>query len=368
MYTNSVVWEYVDLEGDTLYSAQRLPNGNTLIAKKKKVFEINPSGQIVWERNGKGLGYIGVDFYDAQRLPNGDTLVAGSGSTASSGAYNPLGVILQLNHAGEVVWSYESKPQVAFTFAFQEADRLPNGNTLMSSGNGYGGAFVLEVTQSGNVVFLHYPVDDKYGYADIVHDADRLPNGNTLISAQDCPLNEPCASYVREVSPAGATVWEHPISDAYPDVTSEDAERMPNQMTFIAEFDPNVHQYGSRIIMIDLGGNIQWEYHLAFPRSIDAIPPMHLTAKGGTKRIALDWDDYAISGQYVYRIYRATTSGGPYTEIGSTLESHFNDGTVTVGIPYYYVVTIAEPGLESPYSNEASATAGLGWKPAPGAD
>lgn len=67
-----------------------------------------------------------------------------------------------------------------------------------------------------------------------------------------------------------------------------------------------------------------------------------------------------------YKYYRASTSGGPYTLINSspTLATNYVDATASmvVGTKFFYVVTSYLPstGLESAYSNEASAVIPLG--------
>jgi fibronectin type 3 domain-containing protein len=60
-----------------------------------------------------------------------------------------------------------------------------------------------------------------------------------------------------------------------------------------------------------------------------------------------------------YNIYRATTSGGAYTKVSSTLLTvlSYADGTVTSGKTYYYVVTaVGLTGAESAHSTQVSAT------------
>ena len=58
-----------------------------------------------------------------------------------------------------------------------------------------------------------------------------------------------------------------------------------------------------------------------------------------------------------YEVYRSTTSGSGYANIGSTDASttSYIDNTVTNGVTYYYVVKAVFDEGESPYSNEASA-------------
>jgi hypothetical protein len=59
-----------------------------------------------------------------------------------------------------------------------------------------------------------------------------------------------------------------------------------------------------------------------------------------------------------YNIYRGATSGGPYTQINSGLDSGttYTDNSVTGGQTYYYVTTAVDSNnQQSAYSNETSA-------------
>jgi len=86
-----------------------------------------------------------------------------------------------------------------------------------------------------------------------------------------------------------------------------------------------------------------------------ASAPAGLTATvPGNNAISLSWT--AVSGATEYRIYRSTTSGGPYTQIGTATTTSYLDTAVNGGITYYYVVT-AYTTCESPYSSEVWATA-----------
>jgi hypothetical protein len=59
-----------------------------------------------------------------------------------------------------------------------------------------------------------------------------------------------------------------------------------------------------------------------------------------------------------YNVYRGTTSGGPYSQINSSLDgtTAFTDNTVTSGLTYYYVATAVDSSSnESGYSNQTQA-------------
>jgi endonuclease I len=87
--------------------------------------------------------------------------------------------------------------------------------------------------------------------------------------------------------------------------------------------------------------------------------PTNLAATGSNGLVDLDWDDNGEGDLAGYYVYRATTSGGPYTSVNGALlgSSDYSDTTVTNGTTYYYVVTAVDTSSnESADSNEASAT------------
>ena len=82
--------------------------------------------------------------------------------------------------------------------------------------------------------------------------------------------------------------------------------------------------------------------------------PTGLTATAASQtQINLSWS--AVSGATEYRIYRSTTSGGPYTQVGTSTTTSFSNTGLTCNTTYYYVVR-AFSGCESANSNQASAT------------
>jgi hypothetical protein len=76
-----------------------------------------------------------------------------------------------------------------------------------------------------------------------------------------------------------------------------------------------------------------------------------------TRAVALSWtrSTSTVAG---YFVYSSQVSGGPYTKLTATTVSlpSFTDSSVQNGKTYYYVVTAVDAsGLESNYSNQASA-------------
>jgi len=70
-------------------------------------------------------------------------------------------------------------------------------------------------------------------------------------------------------------------------------------------------------------------------------------------QINLSWS--AVSGASSYNVYRSTSSGGPYTSVGSSATTSFSNTGLAGSTTYYYVVT-AVGGCESGNSAQASAT------------
>jgi hypothetical protein len=70
--------------------------------------------------------------------------------------------------------------------------------------------------------------------------------------------------------------------------------------------------------------------------------------------VALTWS--ASSGATSYHVKRATTSGGPYTQIGAPTSASYTDSSLTNGTTYYYVVSALDAAGESANSAQLTAT------------
>jgi len=89
-----IVWEYAD-SLSWPRDADRLTNGNILIndSNNYRIIEVTTNGQIVWEHTFTGISY------DSNRLPSGNTLFDSGQS------------LYEVNPSGEVVWSYPSSSE-----------------------------------------------------------------------------------------------------------------------------------------------------------------------------------------------------------------------------------------------------------------
>jgi fibronectin type 3 domain-containing protein len=94
----------------------------------------------------------------------------------------------------------------------------------------------------------------------------------------------------------------------------------------------------------------------AMPVAPPAAPstPTALSASPGNTQVSLTWS--ASSGAAGYHVKRATTSGGPYTQVGAPTATSYIDTSLTNGTTYYYVVSAVYSSAESPDSAQVSAT------------
>jgi hypothetical protein len=74
--TGKPLWSYSMPPGASAWSAERLENGNTLIAGSKLVREVNSAGTTVWEFTPADVPeYLFNSIQISKRLPNGNTLI-----------------------------------------------------------------------------------------------------------------------------------------------------------------------------------------------------------------------------------------------------------------------------------------------------
>jgi hypothetical protein len=136
---------------------RKLATGNYLVAHESDgtVREYDPSGKVVWEceiplfgktpKGGHGPEGFGNAVFSAIRLPNGNTLIGGGNGHC----------VLEVSPKQEIVWKVEQHDLPGITMAWvTRVERLPNGNTMI--GNCHAGADnpqFIEVTLDKKVVW-----------------------------------------------------------------------------------------------------------------------------------------------------------------------------------------------------------------------
>jgi hypothetical protein len=91
------------------------------------------------------------------------------------------------------------------------------------------------------------------------------------------------------------------------------------------------------------------------PSASATIPavPTGLAATSGNDLVDLNWSP--STGATGYHVKRATTSGGPYTQVATPTSSSDTDASVTNGATYYYVVSALNSAGESANSAQVIA-------------
>jgi len=83
--------------------------------------------------------------------------------------------------------------------------------------------------------------------------------------------------------------------------------------------------------------------------------PTGLSATASSAQVSLGWT--VSSGATSYRVFRSTTSGSGYTQIGTpTPTTSYTDSGLINGTTYYYVVKASNSNGDSAYSSQVSAT------------
>ncbi len=138
--------------------ARKIANGHYLVAHEADGFvrEYDEAGKIVWEyevplfgkerKGGHGPEAFGNSLFSATRLANGNTLI-GTGNGHS---------VLEVTPAKEIIWKVEQNDLPGITLAWVTCvQRLPNGNTMI--GNCHAGPEnpqFIEVTKDKKVVWM----------------------------------------------------------------------------------------------------------------------------------------------------------------------------------------------------------------------
>ncbi len=162
-----IVWtwhayEHLDLETDIITPQDQhhewthgntvgeLSDGNVVLSFRNistVVIVDRKTGEIIWKLGGDVL----AQQHFPNELPNGNILIFDNGAHRRHTALNFSRVIEVNRQTKEIVWEYtDNPPHNFFSPYISGAQRLPNGNTLITEGN-FGRLF--EVTTEGEVVW-----------------------------------------------------------------------------------------------------------------------------------------------------------------------------------------------------------------------
>lgn len=248
-----IVWEYPLPQEQKQYTnpgwdVELLPNGNILtLLPRYGVLEINRDKQVVWK-------YLDAKIsHDADRLPDGNTLIA-------YGAYDTAAdpQVKEVDASGKRVWSWYAK-DIFFGGNYSSisdegwthtnaVSRLENGNTLVSLRNF---DFIAEVNHDGKLV---RKIGE--GLLEAQHDPLVLPNGNILLANHARP------NQILELDTTGAVIWRFPVPDRA-SMPVRDANRLANGNTLITEAD--------RIVEVTPAKEVVWEFRLTTEPFTDKV-------------------------------------------------------------------------------------------------
>jgi len=202
-----VAWEFHDRTSKgEISDAVLLSNGNVLFAHQFGVTLIDRDKKVLWHYDAPE----GTEVHTAQPIGKERVLYVQNGDPAKVVVVN----IATGKTEREFVVPVKNPKSVHGHFRHA---RLTDAGTLLLAHMDMGK--VVEYDSTGKELWSHTP-----GIA--TWSAERLKNGNTLIAG---------AKMVREVSPAGATVWEFSPADV-PDYlfnSMQIATRLPNGNTLV---------------------------------------------------------------------------------------------------------------------------------------
>jgi len=155
-----LLWEH---PAPNCYDVQVLPNGNILFTYKRQgkdygVKEVTPGKKTVWEYQASG------EVFSARRLPNGNTLVAECTNAK----------LIEVSPDGSVVKSFDLKSKNKGHGTMRMVRVTKKGTYLVGQ---VGDRAVREYDADGRLIWECAVPGPAYG-------AIRLPNGSTLVSCQ----------------------------------------------------------------------------------------------------------------------------------------------------------------------------------------
>lgn len=315
------------------------------------------SGLALWLQAGTGVTRNGQNYVSAWADP-----LSGISAGQSTAANQPLWVDHALN--GQPVLRFDGTRTMLATAAAVD---------LMGSGTDFSVFAVVRpgYTQSATSYILDY---------------DRTNNGFQLWQPYQYPTNQFHLSWYGGYGTNGTGAWQGPVPTnlsgnvpvAYGCIKSGGAQTVYQNGAVVGTAAvPSAMVKAPHVLGV--GGEVSWlpyvfngdiaeilVYNQALSsadlQSLNAylnqkyFTPVNLQAAPVATGIGLQWT--WTPGSTSYNIKRATTTGGPYTLLGTSAAPRYTDTGVTAATTYYYVVSANRSGVESANSSEANATAG----------
>jgi uncharacterized protein (UPF0248 family) len=299
-----------------VYNPDKAYNGTTLFADlhkagKPRIVEVNMQGEIIWEYVvPESISRYTDPGFDVELLSNDNVLFVA-----------PMHGVFEIDRSGNVIWSYLDDE------VSHDADRLPNGNTIVTWGgfDEYDDSQVKEISPDGEILwswsakeeFYRDPYkergEDAFGGFSWTHanSVTRLANGNTIISLRNFDLTV-------EVNPSGDVVWTFDWSAFGERVNPHEPVILQNGNLLIALHGDSPYQ---AVEINRTTGETLWTYgnpHLRTTRDADRLPNGNTLLVGVLKGLEESTIlEVTPKGEVVWRLGikdcpAMTRSGKPY--------------------------------------------------------
>jgi len=350
----AILWQYSGPSAEfDPFSVEVLGSGNVLVtSRSNEILEVTRGGKVVWSYTRLQDNPQLNNAYAAQRLPNGNTLITDRRAD----------FVIEVTRDKRIVWRYgATRDSVGPGDLFDPfaAQRLPNGNTLITDNRG--GNRVIEVRTSDydpsapNMGYTDSSIVWQYGRAGVAgigpgllvspRHAIQAPNGNVLIC--DAGDRDAEANRVIEVTKTGQIVWSFGV----PGVAGRDETHLDRPSA--AQWLNNGHvlvveEDGGRMLEIDRSGTIVDSYGGAGAK----VPPGGEVAKlRGVHRTS--------SGTML-----VDQANGRLIEIGSPSSGQLESESLSLGMPgVLKVVRNIQVKAETPSNTSVSISYSLDHGP-----
>jgi outer membrane protein assembly factor BamB/fibronectin type 3 domain-containing protein len=350
---------------NTVYTSPAIgANGTTYVVAGDTFFAINPNGSTVWSYSPPGGGWsspaIGANgtvyagyqdgsfFYGKlYAFGSSDTLNAPTSLTASDGAYSDKAQVLWTNPA--------SGPTPDGYKILRSATE--NGTYIQIGSVSHPTNTYTDTSASQATTYWYKAISYKTGYSDSA-DSDKDGGWRNLapptgVTASDGNYGDKVLVYWNAVSGAiGYDVYRSDTqSGTYTKLNGSTITGTSYDDTSAVAGTTYWYKVKTKCALGDSAFSAADSGYRSSSGTLD--PPTNVSASDGvyTGYVYITWTAPGGIQPDGYKVYRSTTSGGTYSQIGSTANTSYSDTGATPGTQYYYKLTSYKSGYgDSGYS------------------
>jgi hypothetical protein len=210
-------------------------------------------------------------------------------------------------------------------------------------------------------IFASAQIKDSASDASRIALSTSLSKANAVIGPRNVPADDGAVlhsravasprTYVRSAAASGAANAGSSACDLAPPygtIDSSDVQAAANMALGISPCTANIAGSGVCNVVV-----VQRVVNASLPGGLC------VTGYGAIPHLAkLNWTASTSQNLTNYKVYRSTTTGGPYSLLSTLgLVTNYTDYTVQAGQTYYYATTVVDSsGVESAYSNTVSVS------------